>query len=338
MFRHSLNWPLQGQRRTSGLGIAVAVAIGLLAGLFELIPVASQAVTLHVNVTSATIDEADPWSSVWDGAQAQVVPLSRQNISPPFGGGTVDTLTARALHNGQRLFLLLEWADAEPSETVNGARAFADAAAVQFPANTAGSVPPFTMGGASSPVNIWQWKALWQADIANGFSTMQTRYPNTTADFYIEGTLYQSALHVGNPLSNRTHVSPVENLVAEGFGTLTTAQIQDVAGSGVWRDGTWRALFARDMQPIDDGLAEFSPGRSTSIAFAVWNGRDGDRNGQKSIASWIDLDLDAQGSVAGSSEDGGANGTLLLLLFGLIVAAAIGVYLYTVLTQQPDAS
>ncbi len=210
---------------------------------------------------------------------------------------------------------------------------------MQFPSNTAGSVPPFTMGGASSPVNIWQWKAAWQADIANGFSTMQTRYPNTATDFYLEGTLYQPALHVGNPLSSRTHVSPVENLVAEGFGTLTTAGIQDVAGSGAWRDGAWRALFARDLQPGDDGLAEFSPGQPSSIAFAVWDGGDGDRNGQKSIAPWIDLELELGGeeAVVEASEDGGADGTLLLLLFGLIVAAAVGVYLYTLRTRQPDA-
>lgn len=339
MLRRSASSLRQHQRPTTGgMAVAIAVTVGLLAGLFEVIPVASQAVTLHANAISASIDEADPWSSVWDNAPAQVVPLSTQNIAPPFGGGTVDTLTVRALHDGQRLFVLLEWADAEPSETVNSAHAFADAAAVQFPANTAGSVPPFTMGGASAPVNIWQWKALWQADIANGFSTMQTRYPNTAVDFYPEGTLYQPALHVGNPLSSRTHTSPVENLVAEGFGTLTTAEVQDVAGAGAWRDGTWRALFARDMQSVDDGLAEFAPGQSTSIAFAVWNGGDGDRNGQKSIAPWIDLDLGGVGTAAASSEDGGADGMLLLLLFGVIIAAAIGVYLYTVRRKQADAS
>ena len=229
--------------------LALASAVGV--GALDVVPVRSQALRLEALEASGEVPLDDPWDAVWDGAPSQEVPLSVQNISPPFGGGTVSALTARALHDGDRLYLLLEWADGEVDDAVNGFEEFSDAAAVQFPSASADGLPSYTMGGPGSPVNIWQWKAVWQADIKQGFATSQTRYPDTYVDEYQNGDdpLYRTAAYVGNPLAQREHDSPVENLVAEGFGTLTHSDVQDVAGSGAWREGQWRALFARDLAP-----------------------------------------------------------------------------------------
>ena len=330
--RRVRNWFLRRPRVRGGSAVAAAIAFGLLVGAFGAIPVFSQTVTLTALRAAVAVNEADPWATVWDNAPFQAVPLSAQNIAPPFGGGTVATLTARALHDGERLFLNLEWSDGEANTAVNGYEQFADAAAVQFPAGSASSLPPFTMGGRDAQVNIWQWKALWQADIADGFATTLTRYPNTLVDDYPgSGTLYRPAEHVGNPLAAREHASPVENLIAQGFGTLTTADVQDVAGAGVWRDGKWRALFARDFAAADDGLVSFAEGSATRIAFAIWDGEDGDRNGQKSIAPWIELAI-GEGE-AGAAADGN-NGTLLIIIFALIASLALAVYFYTVRTSK----
>src|SRR5690606_34813269 len=106
--------------------------------------------------------------------------------------------------------------DGEPNDAVNGHEEFSDAAAVQFPAAAADALPPFTMGGTGTPVNIWQWKAVWQADIEGGFTTSRDRYPNTYVDDApdADDPLYRPAAYVGNPLAQRDHDSPVENLIA----------------------------------------------------------------------------------------------------------------------------
>ena len=130
----------------------------------------------------------------------------------------------------------------------------------------------------------------------------------------------------------------MENLVAGGFGTLTHADVQDVGGAGVWCEGRWRVLFARDFEPGAGGFAQFAPGETTSVAFAVWDGGAGDRNGQKSIASWIELAIGDGGLAVGVGvEDDGGGGGLLIALFAVVVAVAVGAYLLAVRQQRRAA-
>lgn len=289
-------------RRLSGAVVLVAViAIGLAGGALPLVPVSSQAITLEAARAPSDVAIDEPWAAAWARAPRQTIPLSAQNIAPPFGGGTVTSLTARALQDGERLYLLLEWADEQPDDALNDVSEFSDAAAVQFP-SLVGPIPPFTMGTRGQPVNIWQWRAVWQADIERGFATARDRYPDTYVDYYqqADDPLYLTALAAGNPLAQRDRTSPVENLLAEGFGTLTHAPVQDVGGAGEWRDGHWRALFSRPLQSSGEGYTPFTIGSATAVAFAVWDGGASDRNGQKSIAPFIDLtigdrDIAAQG-------------------------------------------
>lgn len=323
--------------RVTGIAaLALALSLGVAGGMLRAVPVASQTVSLEVLQAPSAVNESDPWAAVWDRAPKQEVPLSLQIIAPPFGGGAVSTLTARGFLDNGRLFLLLEWADATPNDTVSGSDEFADAAAVQFPGGV-GTVPPFTMGGPGANVNIWQWKALWQADMERGFDTSATRYPNTYVDLYPGGDdpINRPALAAGNPLSVRDHDSPVENLIAEGFGTLTHADVQDVNGAGVWRAGRWRALFSRPLTSGAAGMAHFEPGETTSVAFAVWDGGAGERNGLKSFAPWINLNIGEPGeaSAIGAAE-GGGNSAGLILLFGAIVAAGVVAYLFTLRSNR----
>jgi complex iron-sulfur molybdoenzyme family reductase subunit gamma len=253
----------------------------------------------------------------------------------------VQAVTVRALHDRERLYLLIEWADGEPNDSVNSLDAFSDAVAVQFPAAAVDTLPSYTMGSAGTPVNIWQWKAVWQADIDGGFTTSQDRYPNTYVDGYpnADDPLYRPAAYVGNPLAQREHDSPIENLIAEGFGTLTHADIQDVAGSGAWRDGRWRALFVRELAPADDSQAAFEVGASTNIAFAVWDGGSGDRNGVKSIAPFIELGVGEGASPASAARDGAGFGgaqVLIIIVIALAMAAAASV-VFIAHQQRPAA-
>ncbi len=292
--------------------LLVVAAVAVAGGVFGVVPVRSQALRLVAGPIDAAVPLDDPWAAVWDGAAAQEVPLSAQNVAPPFGGGAVSALTARALYDAERIYVLVEWDDGTVDDTVNSVTAFSDAVALQFPSAEAAEVPPFTMGGPDLPVNIWHWKAVWQADIDGGFTSGSDRYPDTAVDDYPSPAdpLYQPARSLGNALAQTEHASPVENLIAAGFGTLTTAAVQDVVGAGSWRDGRWRALFARDLVSMGEGHAEFAPGRDAMVAFAVWDGDEGDRNGQKSIAQFIELSLAAEAAPApdalGAPPAGGA--------------------------------
>jgi hypothetical protein len=309
-----------------------AMVIALVVGALGVLPVRSQALRLEALHATSPVPLDDPWDSVWDDAPRQDVALSQQNIAPPFGGGTIQTLVTRALHDGDRLYLLVEWEDDDLDDAVNGVEEFSDAVAVQFPAASTDALPPFTMGGPSAPVNIWQWKAVWQTDIETGFSTTQTRYPNTLVDIYPGGDdpLFRTAQYVGNPLAQRDHESPIENLIAEGFGTLTNADVQDVDGSGAWREGRWRALFSRQLEATAEDEASFAVGTTTNVAFAVWDGGSGDRNGQKSIATFIELAVGPDEAAEASGGSGGAQ-LLIALVIGLTLfaAVAIGAFQYT---------
>ncbi len=319
------SWPLPASPTAVRAVFVSAVALAVVLGIFGLFPVRSQTLTLNALRTEESIPADYPWADIWEATTAEVVPLSAQNIAPPFGGGTVSAITARALHDGERLYFLVEWSDEAADSTVAGSNLFSDAAAVQFPIG--GVEAPYTMGGAGLPVNIWQWKAVWQSDIESGFETTQDRSPNTYVDGYqnSDDPLFNTAGAAGNIVAQRDRTTPVENLVAEGFGTLTTSEIQDVEGSGVWSEGQWRVLFIREFEPADPGLTSFAIGEATPVAFAVWNGGADDRNGQKSIATFITLELvDDEASLPG--EESATSQVLLLVLaivLGLVVAYGV---------------
>jgi hypothetical protein len=145
----------------------------------------------------------------------------------------------------------------------------------------------FCMGQADSHVNIWQWKADWQADIDRAYAGVAAANPDMHVDYYPQpdDPAFNPARAVGNPLATLERSTPIENLVAGGAGTLTTSDIQTVQGRGEWRDGRWRVLFVRRLSESGDGQAKFASGEGNDAAFAVWNGSAGDRDGQKSFLS-----------------------------------------------------
>ena len=302
--------------------LAAAVAVAVVGGLVSPVPVRSQIPRLEARAAPSPIPPDEPWDEVWASAPGRHVPLSAQDVSPPFGGGGTRSLTVRAMHEDDRLFILLEWFDDDVDDAVVGVELFSDAAAVQFPAR-AGDEPPYTMGSANHPVSIWQWKAVWQADIDRGFAA--SRHPNTAVDAYpnADDPLYNPARYVGNQLADSAHFSPIESLIAEGFGTLTFAGVQDVSGVGSWRNGAWRVLFIRSFASEGE-MTTFAVGRDTPIAFAVWDGGAGDRNGQKSIAPYISLGVSKEvASVAPPGDGGTGNRRMIWALTAILVLLMI---------------
>lgn len=87
---------------------------------------------------------------------------------------------------------------------------------------------------------------------------------------------------------NSMRRSPVEDLNAEGFSTLTTQAHQDVDGQGNWENNRWSLVFKRALKTTDTNDTQFS-GNKTPMAIAIWNGQNKERNGQKAVTQWQTL-------------------------------------------------
>ncbi|HWP22864.1 MAG TPA: ethylbenzene dehydrogenase-related protein, partial [Candidatus Binatia bacterium] len=98
----------------------------------------------------------------------------------------------------------------------------------------------------------------------------------------------------GNIVSDPQRKSPAEDLSARGFGTLQARPRidQKVDARGVYGAGSYRVLFRRSFKPTGQGAVAFRPGSTVPVAFAVWNGSAGDRDGKKSVTIWQELRID----------------------------------------------
>ncbi len=180
------------------------------------------------------------------------------------------------------------------------------------------------MGQANSGVNIWQWRAEFQS--GDPVEAFQRVYPNAHSDGLPgaaaeleQNPIYQPARALNNPAA-MSGESPVENLIAQAFGTLSPAGDQTVSGKGVWRNGEWTVVFVRPFGASAADQAQFSPGTSTNMAVAVWDGANGDRNGQKSVSQFVTLQLGAQTLHSGTANDWGSLVIAVILGGGAVLA------------------
>lgn len=243
----------------------------------------------------------DPASSTWTRRSAFTVTMLQQNMATPHATAiAVPSLKVRSLHNGTQIAFHVEWADTSKDELVGLAR-FNDAVAVQLAADvTQEAATAITMGVAQHPVHILQWKAAWQADIESGQKTSKDIFPNIYNDVRPEelmtvdqAKVFYPGWATGNPLSQRDKKSPVEELVAVGFGTLTTHQEQEATGKGVHDGKRWRVVIALPMKGKGTNKAQVTAGEARQVAFAVWNGGEGQRGSRKQYALWVPMQVEA---------------------------------------------
>jgi DMSO reductase family type II enzyme heme b subunit len=222
----------------------------------------------------------EPKSPLWEKASPMLLPLSGQVITrPTLPDPTIKSLTVRSLHNGKDIVFLLEWHDPTKNDRLTPGT-FRDGAAMAFPLGDAPAF--FCMGQLDHYLNIWHWKADWQTDIERRKAKEQERKAAGT-----EGEVRRFEV-----IPRRA--SSVEDLLGGGFSTLTSKRGQGtVQGNAVWEQGRWKVVFKRSLETRDpDNDAIFGPGRIQTVAFAVWNGENKERNGQKAVAPWLQLTLD----------------------------------------------
>jgi Ethylbenzene dehydrogenase len=252
--------------------------------------------TIRAGRFRGTLPVDRPDSSAWDEAEPVKVLLKPQQVvAPMLDVLGIGDITVRALHDGTELGLLVSWDDDDPHDLVGLAR-FQDALAVQLPMSASAQPPPITMGAAGAPVHLMQWRATWQRDIDQGRSGVESMFPHVVRDVTPDDLLgaaaavYYPARAVGNPMSALKRASPVEEAVAEGFGSVTTLKAQTARGKGIHDGGRWRVTIGVPMARGASGQP-LEPGSRWPVAFALWLGSRDNRGSRKQYADWVDLEV-----------------------------------------------
>lgn len=228
---------------------------------------------------------------VWNGIETTNLvlrPLSARR-------GAIETINFASVHNGEQLAIRLQWEDpTHDAFSELNSDVFRDGVAVQFALgavtlHTHGHNEPFFgMGNRNKPVNIWHWKAGLEETLA-----AENEQEYSTGGVDMDALIYGGIM--SNPVAklNATKENAVEELNAEGFGTLTPQppDNQNVEGYGEWKDGVWTVVFLRDMAKTGKWDIELNRKEPGLIAFAVWDGLKEDRNGRKVISVWQRLNI-----------------------------------------------
>jgi hypothetical protein len=258
--------------------------------------------TAEVMVVSRASLPSDPNDGAWNAAPVHVAPLILQDmVEPRLLKPSTSEVRVRAITDGTRIALRLDWTDSTKDDLPGAAR-FSDACAVQFPAKAAAEMPAPQMGEPDKPVEITFWRASWQATVDGRGDTIKDLYPGATVDHYpfqaptldkgsqpqreMEAR-YSPARALGNRMAGPRE-RPVEDLIAEGPGTLSSVPPAGSDGRGRRTVDGWSVLIARRLP---DGLG---PGKRSQVAFAVWEGAQQEAGSRKMRTGWIPIVVEAK--------------------------------------------
>lgn len=240
----------------------------------------------------------DPTSGMWRYGAEEIVSLDGQTLAQPMRPKpSVAHVKVRVIHDETSIGFRLTWVDAEADDLTVAADRFRDACAVLL-APGEGDQALRMMGSTDKPATLLHWKADWQRDIDHGRQGLEAAFPNAVVDVYTPlGTstgvtpqtyvdrgaaAWLPGLNAGNPMSAATRNTPVEKLLAGGFGTAETAPTQNCRGRGT-RTGTgWTVSLVRPLAATDPGELQLAPGVTCTCAFAIWAGSEQDGGSRKS--------------------------------------------------------
>ncbi|MBI3813889.1 MAG: c-type cytochrome [Nitrospinae bacterium] len=200
----------------------------------------------------------------WNTASSTAFQLVPQIIAKErFFKPTNDGVTVRALFNGKEIAFLLEWDDRTKSipgdadaEKLSEGEVFEDAIAIQLPTAIPEAMqkPYFGHGDKEMGVNMWYW-------------------------------------NTGNTSGSQV----VKVLDATGVGSAKPrdAAKTDVKGKGEYKGGIWKVILKRSLTTsnIKDDL-QFESGKFTPIAFANWDGSNGEKGSKHTMTTWYWLLLE----------------------------------------------
>ena len=245
-------------------------------------------IDLHPQKSDKDLD-IGPENEIWKDVVANEVRLVPLNARR----NPINRIKFQALINDDAIAIRVEWDDATANRSSSRHQDFKDAVAVEFALgdvllHTHGHNEPFFgMGNRGKPVNIWQWRADWQTEIET-----RKKLEYATKGMDMDVMIFGGEVNPVESLNPFRDV-PVEELNAEGFGTLTPQPKtkQNVGGKGLWKDGKWQVVFYRTLESLNKWDIKFNNKQPVLVAFAVWNGEEQDRNGRKVVSMWQRLNL-----------------------------------------------
>jgi DMSO reductase family type II enzyme heme b subunit len=257
-------------------------------------------VTSVVVATAAEIP-SDPDDAAWDAAPEYRAKLIPQDlVEPRQMTATTSQVRVRAIHAGSEIAFRLAWNDETQNDLADQDR-FCDACAVQLPQKIGVSLPAPQMGEAAKGVEIAYWNAGWQAIVDGRGDSIKDIYPGATVDHYpfdaqslekdpaakrAMALRYAPARALGNTMAGPRD-NPVQDLVAQGPGTLAPASATASKGHGQRvahgpdTAAGWAVVITRRLP---EGLLA-NP--NAQIAFAVWDGEKHEVGSRKMRTGWV---------------------------------------------------
>lgn len=243
---------------------------------------------------------SDPSDASWEEVPVHRAPLVPQDMVEPrkLDEGSSE-VQVQAVHDGTQVAFRLSWVDATDDNLPGSAR-FADACAVQLPSEITADIPAPQMGEDGRAVEIIYWSAFWQATVDGRADNIKAIYPGASVDHYpfeaaplTPGSREQEAMAkryaparaLGNQMAGPRD-RPVQDLVAEGPGTLRPAPRTVSNGTGKRTETGWSVELTR---PLPQGLGA---GERSQVAFAVWDGAHEDVGARKMRSLWIPIGLE----------------------------------------------
>lgn len=286
------------------------ISTSLLTLLALTAPLASHSALADILAPRVKADLIKDYSNpdLWQQAGPEVeVSLVAQPMTTPRPLETsTSAIKVSALHDGKHIAFRLRWADPQMNDATR-LQTYSDAVALQFPIKDEPNPPAIFMGHQGSPVHIFHWRYQYQLDAEHGaMRTVSDAYPNMVSDMYpadfkIKGNFpeastdakqaFSGGIAAGNPQS---YLKPkgVDELMAEGFGTLVSRPGIQAQGHGDWSQGQWQLYLVRPLAYADG--SNLKPGASSNMGFAVWQGEAKELGGLKSLSmSWTPLKLEA---------------------------------------------
>lgn len=138
----------------------------------------------------------------------------------------------------------------------------------------------------------------WKDRTANNSRSFENFEDGAAVQFALGGG-DETSIMMGDPDApvNIWHWTAEKNvgseLAAGGFGSTTALETLSLAASGLHngrRNGEWAVVFSRDLNESGDYRAPLDLAEGVPVAFAIWQGADGQRDGLKRVsADWIIL-------------------------------------------------
>lgn len=259
----------------------------------------TQVPTPEVNVIQVKEISLDPNDPAWTAISLHTSKMILQDlVEPRLMEVSTQEVNVKAMTNGIEIAFRLEWVD-ETQSDLPGPRHFIDGCAVQLPAKIEANVPAPQMGEVGKTVEISYWRADWQAVVDGRADDIKALYPNATVDHYPSdakplendpqaqaevAARYAPARALGSRRSG-PRTEPVEDLIAEGPGTLSPVPNGFSKGKGVKTAKGWAVVITR---PTPAGFSNATP---SQVAFAIWEGSRAEVGSRKMRTGWVPLIL-----------------------------------------------